>query len=79
MKKYKYSIELHLKDECNAELATSEFSRALELPKLMFRQNLQSMSLRYFENEKDLAQKHCFLLNQELTSRNFNNVEFRIK
>ncbi|HEX3009738.1 MAG TPA: hypothetical protein VHO90_19190 [Bacteroidales bacterium] len=79
MKNYKYSIELVLKDECNIEIAAAEFSRALELPKKMFQENLEFMSLRYQEDEMNIAIEHCKSLNEEIKKYGYNEVEFKIK
>lgn len=79
MKNYKYSIDLVLKDDCNIEIAAAEFSRALELPKKLFKENLQFMSLRYQEVEKETAIDHCAQLNLQIQLYGYTNVEFKLR
>ena len=79
MTNYTYSIDLVMKDDCDIEVASSEFTRALELPKKLFQQNLQFMTLRYSADEKNMAYEHCAKLNHEISLYGYKNVEFRIR
>jgi hypothetical protein len=79
MKDYKYSIDLFLKDESNADLGAVEFSKASELPKKLFDNEFHLISLHYKEDEEDIANQHCTQLNQVIRTNGFQHVEFRIR
>ena len=79
MKSYKFSIDLFLKDDDNLELGAIEFTRALELPKRLFRQNLDFVSLRYDEFDYEQAYQDCIALNYELQMLGYSHVEFRLR
>ena len=79
MDDYKFAIYLLITNEDQPELADSEFSSALALPKKLFPQNLLPLELRYKEYEEALAQEICLQLNKEIQQLGYKCVEFKIK
>lgn len=75
----KFSIDLVLKDGCNEELASKEFSKALELPKIIFQDSTDFITLRYSDIEKNIALEHCNKLNQQVLKYGYSNIEFILK